>query len=599
MTHWIEDKSSTMTLGEISSKDLSSEWNVTSERSPNFGFTDSAIWLSLPFENVNDSPTSMLLEVAFALHDSIDVYLMDGAEVVTSFSSGDQYPFASRPIAHRNFLFPYTLAPKESLRAVLRIKSTDTMFLPIKVWESNAFFGQDQNKVLLLGLFFGFLTIMLAYNLLLFFSTHHKRYLFYVLYTASIIYFQLAQKGLGYQYFWPESLLFNHLSVPVVNYVVMGSSLFFILSFLDLDKARNVKTFRIFRFLIWLSFVGFSSITAVVVSGHYIVTYQTLLMITAVLGLIATLTVMVVLTRLSLNGSRSAQLLLVAWLSLFVGIFLFALGRIGIPMPMWLSENAMLIGSTFEAALISFALARHIKQERDARMSAQELALNNERETLEAQSSLLALQEKTTQQLEQEVKERTQKLETAMQGLTAANHKLDNLARLDSLTGLSNRWNFDQEFKAAWSDNQQQKQPMSLLMADIDHFKKINDTYGHLFGDKCLMRVAKILKQCVKHPDNLAARFGGEEFIIMLPNNDAKKATLVAERIRSTIEKLRMTHEGKQIQFTISIGIATVVPSENTCGATLNENADQALYQAKEGGRNRVESLDYSSEAVC
>ena len=598
-TYWIEDKSGVMTFEQVKSKDLSSEWNEATSDSLNFGFTESAIWLSLPFENVSDTPRSKLLEVGFPLHDNIDVYLVNGSEMVRSFHTGDRRLFASRPIEHRNFLFPYTLSPKESLRAIVRVETTDAMYLPVKVWESEAFFEEDQNQMLLLGLFFGFLSIMLTYNLFLYLSTRHKRYLYYVFYTASIIYYQLTQKGMGYQYLWPNEQLFNHLSVPLVNYIVMASSLFFILNFLKLDKKQNVKTLHLFRVFIWISLVGFASVSTIIISGNYVITYQNVLLITVGLGLMVTLTVMGVLFKLSLKGNHSAQLLLVAWVSFFVGVVLFAFGRVGLPMPMLISENAMLIGSTIEAALISFALGSHIKQERVARMRAQQRSLTHERERHEAQKSLLALQEKTTHQLEQEVKERTHKLEKAMQSLTAANHKLDNMARLDSLTGLSNRWNFDQAFNAAWLNSQKQKQPMSLLMADIDHFKNINDTYGHLFGDKCLMKVAKILKQCVKHPDNLAARFGGEEFIVMLPHTDAKKAALVAERIRATIEKLRINHEEKQVQFTISIGMATVIPSADMCGANLNESADQALYQAKEGGRNRVASLDYSATEVC
>jgi len=256
------------------------------------------------------------------------------------------------------------------------------------------------------------------------------------------------------------------------------------------------------------------------------------------------------------------------------------------------TENAMLIGATFEAALISFALARHIKDEREARMLAQELALSNERKTREAQNSLLKLQERTTQQLEDEVKERTQKLEVAMKSLTIANHKLDSLSRLDALTGLSNRRNFDQEFNEEWLICSEQKQPMSLLMADIDHFKNLNDTYGHLFGDQCLIKVAEILKSCVYQPKHLAARFGGEEFIIMLPNTDSKAAALIAELIRFEIEKLRVSFQGQQVFFTISIGVSSIIPSPATSFIDLNENADQALYQAKEGGRNRVAVAD-------
>ena len=598
MMHWLEDTSGTMTLNEVTSKGLSTDWSEVPKASPNFGFTDSTVWLSMPFENPHDMSTSMLLEVAFPLHDKVNVYLVDGNEVVTTFLTGDQYPFSQRPVQHRNYLFPYTLAPKEKLRALVRIQTSDAMYLPVKVWEANKFFAEDQHQILLIGLFFGFLSIMLVYNLLLYFSTQHRSYLYYVWYTASIIYLQLTQKGMGFQYIWSNDLLFNHSSVLFANYLLLISSLFFILNFLGLNKAQYPKIITTFRFFIGVSSVAFTATAAMIVTSFYPVSYQGLIITTVVLGVSITLVVMGVLLRLSLRGNSSAQLLLVAWLSLLVGICLFALGRVGVPMPMWLSENAMMIGSTFEAALISFALARHIKQEREARMSAQQLALTKERQASEAQNELLALQKDTTQQLEREVQERTQKLQAAMHELTAANHKLDNLARLDSLTGLSNRWNFDEAFKAAWAKNQQLRQPMSLLMADIDHFKKINDTYGHLFGDQCLMKVAKILKLCVGQSSNLAARFGGEEFIIMLPNTGSKNAAIVGERVRSNIEKISIMHEGKPVQFTISIGISTVIPSVDIAGASLNERADQALYQAKESGRNRVVAIDSSSEST-
>lgn len=596
--HWLEDKSGTMTLHEVSKKDLSSQWKIADKASPNFGFTDTTVWLSLPFVNPNAVATSMLLEMAFPLHDKIDVFLLDGDKVVKGYLSGDEYPFRQRPIEHRNYLFPYTLEPNQALRAIVRVQTSDAMYLPVKVWQANAFFQQDQHQLLLIGLFFGFLSIMLVYNLLLYFSTHHKSYLYYVGYTASVIYLQLIQKGVGFQYFWPGEMLFNHLSVPVANYCLGITSLFFILNFLDLKPSQYPATIKTFRSFIWISLAAFAATAAMIMTDIYLVSYQVLLITTVVLGLTITMTTLVLLARLSFKGNHSAQLLLVAWMSLLIGICLFALGRVGVPMPMWLSENAMMIGSTFEAALISFALARHIKREREARMSAQKLALRNERQAREAQHSLLALQKDTTHQLEREVQERTQKLESAMHELTAANHKLDNLARLDSLTGLSNRWNFEQAFNTAWAGNQRLKQPMSLLMADIDHFKQINDTYGHMFGDKCLTKVAKVLKLCVGQSGNLAARFGGEEFIIMLPNTGSKNAAVVGERVRANIEKITMMHEGKPVQFTISVGIATVIPTVDIAGACLNEHADQALYQAKESGRNRVVAIDLSSKAM-
>ncbi|WP_022951044.1 sensor domain-containing diguanylate cyclase [Leucothrix mucor] len=592
--HWIEDKSGSLTFEEVRDKDLSTQWNLALKPSPNFGFTESIYWLSLPFENDSDTSASMLLEMGFPLHDKIDVYLLDGKEVVKSFHTGDQIPFSQRPLDHRNFMFPQTVAPEQKLRAIVRVQSTDTMYFPVRVWESNDFLTMDQHHILVLGVFFGFLLIMMVYNLFLYFSTRDKNYLYYVWCTATIIHLQLTQKGLGFQFLWSDSILFNHLSVPMASFVTMVSGAFFILNFLELDE-QHKKTIWVFKGLITLSLIGLIWTCSIFYTQTYLISYTSLLVISAVFGIIITLVVMGLLLKLSIKGSTTAQILSVAWLFLLMGTVLFALGRLGAPLPMMLTENAMLIGSSFEAVMISFALARHIKTERDARMAAQELALSNERETHKVQKSLLTLQERTTQQLEQEVKERTLKLETAMKKLTFANEKLDSLARLDSLTGLSNRRNFDQAFDIAWRETLQQRQPMSMMMADIDHFKKINDTYGHLFGDQCLMKVANILKKCVTNPSDLAARFGGEEFIIMLPDTDSKVATSIAELIRKNIEKLRMNYEGEQIKFTISIGVATIVPTRVINSSDLNERADQALYLAKEEGRNRVVATDGES----
>lgn len=574
--YWIEDPSGALSLDEVLSQNLSTQWDQGQQRYPNFGFTESVIWLNLPVENLKNKQSPMLIEVAFPLHDSIDVYFLDRNKVVAEYHTGDKFPFAERPLNHRNFLFPLTLSPKQKLRAIVRIQSSDALYLPVKVWESNDFYAQDQQQILILGVFFGFLTIMLVYNLFLYFSTGYRSYFYYVLFTASIIYLQLVQKGFGYQYLWSNAPFFNLISVPLANYVALLTSLVFILIFLNLNKVEHPKTILTFKLLICAAGQGVIWTGSILFTNTLLTSYDILVLLTVVVITITTLSVLVVLLNLAFRGHRSAQIILLAWTVFIVGVALFALGRFGIVISMLITENAILIGSTLEATLISLGLATHIKKERDARMRAQD--------------ALLALKEKTTQQLEEQVKVRTYRLESAMKDLTSANQKLDNLSRIDGLTGLSNRRNFDQELNEAWLSCTRSKRPISLLMADIDHFKMINDTYGHLFGDQCLIKVAIILKKCVSRPRDLAARFGGEEFIIMLPNTNDEGAVSIAESIREGIDQLRVMHEFESIQFTISIGVATVVPTAETSFIDLNEYADQALYVAKETGRNRVVS---------
>ncbi len=597
--HWIEDKSGAMEFDEVREKSLSTQWNRSETNILNFGFTSSAYWLNLTFENNKEVSASLLLEAAFPLHDSIDVYFMEGGDVVSTYRSGDQYPFSQRPLKHRNFLFPHTLEPKAKLRAIVRVQSSDTMYLPLKIWDSNEFFTRDQNEVMWLGICFGLLSIMLFYNLFLYLLTKNESYFYYVCYTAAIIYLQMTQKGLGYQYFWSDKAFFNQISATLTVYITILASSVFIWKFLGLNKKEHAKTILFFKSFSWLALIGIISNGVMIAVGKLIVPYQLMIISTATLGTIATVVVLVILIQLSMRGNDSARIISLAWAFLLTGSALFALGRLGVQIPMMLSENAMLVGSSIEAALISFALARYLKVEREARLYAQELALYNERRAREAQESLLLLREKATQQLEHQVQERTKKLEIAMQNLTIANHKLDNLSRIDSLTGLSNRRNFDQEFNEAWSICSESNQPISLLMADIDHFKSINDTYGHLFGDQCLIKVGEILSECVNQPEYLAARFGGEEFIIMLPGTNAREARIISERIREDIEQLRLSYQGKTVSFTISVGVSCITPTSDTSFVDLNEKADQALYAAKENGRNQVVVDDLSYESAC
>ncbi|MFN3716675.1 MAG: GGDEF domain-containing protein [Thiobacillus sp.] len=161
-------------------------------------------------------------------------------------------------------------------------------------------------------------------------------------------------------------------------------------------------------------------------------------------------------------------------------------------------------------------------------------------------------------------------------------------SRLDGLTGLTNRIGFEHKLEACLSGEQTAADSPCLLMCDIDHFKQINDTYGHLFGDKVIRAVAGVIKENVKGRDT-AARFGGEEFIILLPDTSLQGAHALAEQIRRAIERGRIKRGNQDetiARVTVSIGVARHQPGESP--SRFIDRADQALYAAKQGGRNRV-----------
>jgi len=170
---------------------------------------------------------------------------------------------------------------------------------------------------------------------------------------------------------------------------------------------------------------------------------------------------------------------------------------------------------------------------------------------------------------------------------------LEKRSLMDGLTGIANRCYFDATFDKEWRRALDSGDALSLVFIDIDFFKRYNDCYGHLAGDDCLRQVGSTLKDSLKKAGDLVARFGGEEFIIVLPATSLADAARVGEKVRRNIESIKVVHSRSEVSkyVTISVGIATAVPQENMIPASLLEKADMALYQAKKKGRNRVIGL--------
>ncbi len=171
---------------------------------------------------------------------------------------------------------------------------------------------------------------------------------------------------------------------------------------------------------------------------------------------------------------------------------------------------------------------------------------------------------------------------------------LENLSAIDGLTGIPNRRRFDEYLEHEWHRCIRSASPLSLIMMDIDYFKRFNDNYGHLAGDDCLKQVAFVLKKSLERKTDFVARYGGEEFACILPMTDIKGAILMANRLRENIISLAIPHTYSTVAdcLTISQGAATITPSQDSRFTTLINAADKALYEAKACGRNRVKVMD-------
>jgi diguanylate cyclase (GGDEF)-like protein len=228
-------------------------------------------------------------------------------------------------------------------------------------------------------------------------------------------------------------------------------------------------------------------------------------------------------------------------------------GRHDTPIPQWRQSS--------EIEQLSRSLARMTQH-----LVAREQALAQANEHLEAR-----------------VAERTAELARVNEELARANEHLDSLAHIDSLTGLINRRGADQLLANLVAQARRHKRPLGVLLCDVDHFKRVNDNFGHAMGDDVLRAVATALRQTLRESDS-AARFGGEEFVVLLPETDADGVAVVGEKIRRAIAALALPEVGR---CTISVGGA-VMPHGRTLPAQLLARADEALYEAKAQGRDRV-----------
>lgn len=213
------------------------------------------------------------------------------------------------------------------------------------------------------------------------------------------------------------------------------------------------------------------------------------------------------------------------------------------------------------------------------------IALNNSRKSQEIREQAAKLAS-VNSRLSTEIAKR----KDAQKSLEEANHRLENLLLIDVLTGIFNRRGFEKSLRFEWRRSVREGIPLSIILIDIDFFKEYNDRHGHISGDACLKKVSGILQSAVKRPMDLIARFGGEEFIVILPNTTADGALVLAEKMRESVEASKIAHGSSVVSpyLTISLGTSTIIPTMSHSKKEFINSADQALYKAKQTGRNRV-----------
>ena len=558
---YFHDSSNELTISKILSNNSAARWSSFSSHSMfNQGLSDSTWWFKVEFINISSKPLTKLLEISDPSLDYLDVYFVIDGKLDSRYFVGDKYPFKQRVHDHRNFTFPLNMNPNQVMQMYLRVKSSSVQ-LPIGLWENEEFHHVENIRSLIDGAYFGALLALLLYNLIVFIFVQEKSYLFYIGFDLCAVIFCACLKGWAYQLFWPELNNWNELSLIISSAGMIFFGAMFSKFFLNLDKSHRVL--NISTQLIALSAV-------MICLAVFVIEYQKILEITFMLMLFSCLLAMIMGVYLWASGVYEARLYTVSWIFLLLGGMTFALTKFGHLDNQWIAYYGMQIGSACEVILLSIALADRINLERSKRKDA-------ESETVETQRLYMVRLQKEVEERTEQLQERTQELDAEKAKLQDANSKLEMLSTTDQLTGLKNRRYMDEQIAQEYERCLRYQHNLSVLLLDIDFFKKINDTYGHSCGDRCLQRVGAILRENIRQGTDFAARFGGEEFCIVLPETDHQKALASADRIRRQVEQVEVDENGKTVSFTISIGLYTLNPKMKDSIPTIIKKSGMRL----------------------
>jgi len=559
-----------------------SRWQADGGESISFGYGDQVYWFRFQLSNPLAEPQSPLLEIAYPVLDHIEVYILSDDRLVQSLTLGDEKPFSERPVLHRNFLIPLTLPPEDLQTVYLRVDTTSSMQVPLILWDQAAFFGSAQSRNLFEGIYYGIVLVMILYNLFVYRAVGERSFLYYVGYIAAMPLFLASLHGVSFQYLWPGATWWNDRAIIVFLNLAVFFGGAFSLRFLTVRREIHPILNRVM--------VALMAMAGVFAAAGVLVPYAQMVLPTIVVAGLGCSAMLVIGVVRWLKNDPAARYYAIAWFFMLFGGIVLALSKFTLLPRNFLTENATQVGSAIGVILLSVALADRLNQEKRRAFEAQQKLLAEERRARLAQAKSLHVQQEANTMLEKRVQQRTHDLESL-------NIKLMELSATDSLTGLKNRGHFDRVFKSKVVKAFRFGQPLSLLILDIDHFKKFNDTYGHLVGDDCLQMVAGCIGEFVTRPQDLAARYGGEEFVVLLPDTPNEGAVRVAEKIRKKIEETGFRVSEEILHLTVSIGICAVTPSRADATKEIFARADEALYEAKGAGRNRVVSSASSANA--
>ena len=555
-----DSSSSQLTLENLA---RAHSWTPLPEGRLNAGFTDGACWIRILPDHQSLPDSDLILHVDYPHLSSVEVFLLKPSGPVPIASLGARKPFNERLIKIPTFAIPVSAEDLGDGMLVLKIDSTSTMTVPVSLWSTESFSEFRHIRTLIAGSLLGMLTGLGLYHLILSLQIRERSVFYVVLLNFSLAFVILVLGGHGFEFLWPKTPSLNEPLVSASISISVFFAMLFCVEILELKTTRPV----IGRLLLGLGLIGLLSTI-----GAFLLPYELSTRFSVYLALVTSIFVTWSFVARSLDRFTPAYFLLVNAALMVFGIGLTSFASFGLIEPSLITEHAAT--AALSSQLLVFSLAMGSRMNLDKRVREQ------------AQAQLLEAQIALTDRLDHLVTERTQELESA-------NSMLRELSVRDGLTGLYNRRFFDERCEQLFRRCQRERQVISILVIDIDHFKQINDQFGHDAGDECIIQVTRLIQSHVSRPDDISVRLGGEEFGVLLPGTDLKGATKVAEAIRASVESLRVEFDRHAIYLTLSLGVSACVPDSFEDRLGVLRYTDKLLYEAKRNGRNQVQAAEY------
>lgn len=524
LTYYFQESDQSLTLKQALAAHKQNHFIQNHTDVLTFGIGAPPVWITTAIRNSSTQDVQRKILIDTSWLDDIQVYVKHRETGnIQQYHVGDKYPFSDRPEAERTFQIDALFLPGTS-DMFLRVASPDPMVIPVYLLTA-----EDANEISQITEFsyafgYGYLIALLAYNVMLFFALRNLRYLLYAIFLGSFTFVNISYTGHAFMWVWPTLVEWQGWAQPLLMVLFGSSGLAFALNFLEIKQHAS----RFYHLVIFCIVT-----TIILLFLTYTLSNQVLALYIAFVFIFIFVLLMLTLGLLTINyDKQSARYFLLAIVAGTTGSAITAASTMGlIPFNNW-SFRAVEIGMLLEATLLALALALRIR--------------------------------------------RTEKEKTGA----------EKLAMIDPLTELNNRRSFYVNATGLWSTAERYERALSIIIFDLDDFKTINDKYGHSYGDQVLIETGKLLINSIRKGD-IIARWGGEEFILLLPESNSRDAEIFAERLRKNVQQLKVACGDKAIHITASFGVAQKIVEDISIDALI-ARADKALYQGKENGKNQV-----------